>query len=65
MMVVVESGEKHSGNWVSEKRNVYGDFLKAFKHEPPMISAVAIMTDTDSTGEFTAAYYGNILFSRE
>ena len=65
MMVVVESGEKHSGNWVSEKLNVYEDFLKAFKHEPPVISAVTIMTDTDNTGEFATAYYGNILFSKE
>ena len=30
-----------------------------------MISAVAIMTDTDNTSEFATAYYGNITFSKE
>ena len=64
-MVLVESGEKHSGVWGNEKQNIYEYFLKAFKSEPPMISAMAIMTDTESTGEFTTAYYGNILFSKE
>jgi len=65
MMVVVESGEKHSNTWTSEKQNIYEDFLKAFKNEPPMISAVAIMTDTDNTGEIATAHYGDILFSKE
>lgn len=65
VMVVTESGGEHSNTWVSEKRNIYEDFLKAFKSEPPMISAVAIMTDTDNTGETATAYYGDILFSRE
>jgi hypothetical protein len=29
-----------------------------------MISGVAIMTDTDDTGESATAYYGDILFRR-
>jgi hypothetical protein len=65
MMVVVESGEKNLNTWVSEERNIYADYRKAFKDEPPMISGVAIMTDTDNTGESATAYYGDILFSKE
>jgi len=65
MMVVIESGRKYLNTWVSEKRNIYADFQKAFKGEPPMISGVAIMTDTDNTGESATAYYGDILFSKE
>lgn len=29
-----------------------------------MISGVAIMTDTDSTGESATAFYGDILFKK-
>jgi hypothetical protein len=49
---------------VSEERNIYEDYKKAFGQEPPMISGVAIMTDTDNTGESAIAYYGDILFRK-
>jgi hypothetical protein len=64
MMFVVESGEEKLNQWASEKRNVYEDYKKAFGQEPPMISGVAIMTDTDNTGESVTAYYGDILFKK-
>ncbi len=61
-MVVIESGEDKVGQWVEEERNLYEDYKKAFGTEPPMISGVAIMTDTDNTGESATAYYGDIVF---
>lgn len=64
-MIVVESGAEKAGQWMEESRNVYEDYKKAFGEEPPMISGVAIMTDTDNTGEAAAAYYGDIYFSSE
>ncbi len=64
MMIVVESGETRLNEWVSHKRNLYEDFKKAFGYEPPMISGVAIMTDTDNTGERAIVYYGDILFKK-
>ena len=33
--------------------------------EPPMVSGVAIMTDTDNTGEAAIAYYGDIQFKKK
>ena len=65
MMVVVESGPAKLNQWVSEERNLYDDYRQAFGEEPPMISGVAIMTDTDNTGEQATAYYGDILFKRD
>jgi len=62
MMFVVESGAEKLNQWVSEERNVYEDYKRAFGEEPPRISGVAIMTDTDNTGESATAYYGDILF---
>jgi hypothetical protein len=64
IMIVVESGETKLGQWISEERNVYEDFAKAFGKHPPMINGVAIMTDTDNTGESATAYYGDIVFRR-
>lgn len=61
-MIVIESGQEKVGQWVEEERNVYEDYKRAFGTEPPMISGVAIMTDTDNTGAAATAYYGDIIF---
>jgi hypothetical protein len=63
-MIIVESGSVLLNQWVSEERDLYDDYKKAFGEEPPMLSGVAIMTDTDNTGESATAYYGDILFKR-
>jgi len=63
-MIVVESGAQRVGSWVEEERNVYEDYRLAFGEEPPAISGVAIMTDTDNTKERAVAYYGDIVFVR-
>jgi hypothetical protein len=60
MMVAVESGDEKAGTWVTEERNVYEDYRRLFGEEPPMIGAVALMTDTDNTGGEATAYYGDI-----
>ena len=64
MMFVVESGPSKLNEWVNEERNISEDYKKAFGQEPPMISGIAIMTDTDNTGESATAYYGDILFKK-
>jgi hypothetical protein len=62
MMFVVESGAGKLQQWVTGKRNVYTDYRQAFGEGPPMISGIAIMTDTDNTGESAIAWYGDIVF---
>jgi hypothetical protein len=64
-MIVIESGSPHVGSWREEERNLYVDYLAAFGEEPPLVQAVAIMTDTDNTGESAVAYYGDIAFEAE
>lgn len=63
-MIVVESGTERLNEWIDEERNLYEDYKKAFGEEPPMISGVAIMTDTDNTLESATAYYGDIVFKK-
>ncbi len=63
-MIVVESGPSKVGTWVEEARNIYEDYRKAFGEEPPLISGVAIMSDTDNTKERAVAFYGDIEFRK-
>ena len=62
MMIVLESGREKAGRWVSESRNLVEDYRKAFGGDPPRISGVAVMTDTDNTRESATAYFGDIVF---
>jgi hypothetical protein len=60
VIVAVESGDEKAGQWVSEERNYYEDYRQLFNEEPPKLGAVALMTDTDDTGDAVTAYYGDI-----
>jgi hypothetical protein len=60
MIVAVESGQEKVGSWVAEERNIYEDYKRLFKEEPALLGAVAIMTDTDDTGDEATAWYGDI-----
>lgn len=61
-MIVAGSGREKTGSWQQVARNVVEDFRRAFGEEPGSISSIAIMTDTDNTGENVHAYYGDIVF---
>ena len=59
-MIVVGIGAAKLNEWQSYRRNVYEDYKQAFGEEPPKVSGIAIMTDTDNTGESATAFYGDI-----
>jgi hypothetical protein len=63
MMVVLQSGNARKDQWIQEQRNIVEDYKRAFGKEPPEIIGIAIMTDTDNTGEETTSYYGDIILS--
>lgn len=64
-VVAVESGDESAGRWVTEERNVYEDYRRLFKSDPPRVLAVVIMTDTDNTGGSATGYYADIVFKKE
>ncbi|MGQ0657474.1 MAG: DUF3047 domain-containing protein [Chromatiales bacterium] len=64
-MVVIRSGPSDVGRWVNEQRNVLEDYRRAFGSEAPPIIGIAVSSDTDSTGEYAEAYFGDIAFRRE
>jgi len=64
MMVAVESGAGHAGEWRSEERNVYDDYKRLFGAEPPRIKGIAVMADSDNTKESAVSYYDDIIFKK-
>jgi len=64
MMIAVNSGEEELGQWVTVERDIVADYRAAFGEEPPPLVGVAIMSDTDNTGETATAWYGDISLSR-
>ncbi len=65
MMVALRSSTDTAATWYQEKRNVAADLKKFFGTEIRYIDAVAIMTDTDNSGQQTTAYYGDIFFTSD
>ncbi len=59
-MVVVESGHEKAMQWVCEERNLYEDYKRLFEDTPPALSGIAVMTDTDNTGDEATAYYADL-----
>ncbi|MBI3776830.1 MAG: DUF3047 domain-containing protein [Gammaproteobacteria bacterium] len=62
-MIAVEGGREQVGQWRTYRRNVREDFKKYFGEDLTQASAIAIMTDTDNTGQDASALYGDIFFS--
>lgn len=60
IMIAVESGDENAGKWMEESRDIVEDFRMAFGEDPPRAGAVAIMTDTDNTGERAVAFYDDL-----
>jgi len=55
-MIVVEAGDEKTGQWVTEKANIIEDYKNAFGTSPPAIASIAIMNDSDNTGESSVSY---------
>ena len=59
-MIVIQSGDAKANRWQSERRNLLADYRAAFNEDPPPVSGIAIMTDSDNTGGKASAWYGDI-----
>ena len=63
-MIAVRDSSDAIDTWHEEFQNVYADYERAFGEKPGRITGIAIMTDTDNTGESATAYFGDISFAR-
>lgn len=63
MTVAMQSGNTNVGRWVPQKRNVASDYRRLFGENIKAADGIAVMTDTDNSGQSAKSYYGNIFFS--
>lgn len=62
--VVVRSGVKDLGRWITESRNVYADYKRIYKEEPGQLGGVSISIDSDDTQSSAESYVGAIRFRK-
>ncbi len=60
VMIAVDSGDEMAGKWMTHQRNYFEDYRTAFGEDPPKLGAIALMTDSDNTGETAVGYFGDI-----
>jgi len=59
-MIAVTRGDARVGEWVTVKRDIVADYRRAFGEAPPPVVGIAVMSDSDNTGESARAWYGDI-----
>lgn len=60
VMIATQSGSAQAGTWVTVERDIVADYRAAFGENPPPLVGIAIMSDSDNTGEQATAWYGDI-----
>lgn len=56
IMIPLQQGPQNVGRWVKETVNVLEDFRRFFGVDPPPRATLAIMNDSDNTGENATSY---------
>jgi hypothetical protein len=59
-MIVLKSGTRELGQWVTETRDIVEDYRQAFGTSPDTLYAVAVMVDTDNTNSRATAWFSDI-----
>lgn len=60
-VIVLESGDDNKGKWVTEERDPIADYRQVFGEDPEMITAVAVMVDTDNSGERALTWFDDLI----
>jgi len=58
--LVVESGDRHLGDWVHYERDIRLDFLNAFGEAHGNVLNVGVTADTNDTQGYALSYFGDI-----
>jgi len=61
--VVLRSGLSKLNQWILETRNVYEDYKKFFREEPPTVGAILLYINSQHTKSSAEIHYGEIFFS--
>jgi hypothetical protein len=55
-MILLDKGDTNVGKWSAHEINIIKDYHEAFGHKPPAIASLAIMNDSDNTGEKSISF---------
>jgi hypothetical protein len=55
-LIALKKGNGKTGVWQNEEVNVLQDYKKAFGTDPPAVASIAIMNDSDNTGQRSVSY---------
>lgn len=64
-MIPVEQGTQKLNTWLIEQANIVEDYRRAFGEDPPANASLAIMNDSDNTGEHSISYIDYIRIYRK
>ncbi|MCX5806105.1 MAG: DUF3047 domain-containing protein [Proteobacteria bacterium] len=59
-LIALEKGKGRVGIWQQEEVNILQDYRAAFGADPPASASIAIMNDSDNTGQASVSYLGFI-----
>lgn len=65
MMIPVNRGDTQMHQWVELERDLLADYRASFQRDPPQLTGIAIMSDTDNTASGAIALYADIKLSRK
>ncbi|MBU0942943.1 MAG: DUF3047 domain-containing protein [Proteobacteria bacterium] len=65
MMIPVASGQEKVGTWQEHRVDIVRDYRVAFGEDPPAVASLAVMSDSDNTGESATAYIDYIRLYKE
>jgi len=65
MMIPADEGQDKVGQWREHRANIVQDYRTAFGEDPPPHAALALMSDSDNTGESATAYIDYIRVFKE
>jgi hypothetical protein len=55
-LIALEKGNRKVGMWQDEEVNILQDYRTAFGANPPTVASIAIMNDSDNTGQQSVSY---------
>jgi hypothetical protein len=63
-VIVLQAGPEKMNQWIQEKRNVYEDYKRLFKKEPPKIGGISIYINSQHTQGKAESSFSHIYFSK-
>lgn len=65
MVIALESGADRAGTWVDEEVDILRDYREAFGVDPPPVAGIAVMNDSDDSGQASLSYLDYIEVFRD